>query len=233
MAVAVSLALLIACRLVAADAPNADADINPLPANFFDAARAPKPVPGEWIEYRVGFPVDPLENSLRPDPALLPGVSASPEVAELLDGYTLYKPSFEPAASWRVLPLRIEIRQVTQDGCNVFLTFAGTSHQFFLPSNRGGAEGEVYYDKPNEGDDKRIFVKMGGEEYEVEMIRRMGDGYGFVRYFSPELPFGVFRFATGDVDLVMVGHGRGRPPQFPLAVDTPIEPPLGRLYAQR
>lgn len=217
--------------VAAADAVPADkANGNPLPTNFFAAARARKPVPGEWIEYRVGFPVDPLENSLRPDPAVLPGVGTSGSAVEMLDGYEIYKPAFEPEVSWRVLPLRLEIRQVTPDGCNAILTFEGSSHQFFLPMESDEAEGELYYDAPKEGDDRSIFVKMGGEEYEVEVIRRSGDGYGFVRYFSPEVPFGVFRFATGDVDLVMVGCGRGRPPAFPLAGDIPIDPPLGRLF---
>ncbi len=222
------LVLLLTAPAAAADADGAD---SPVPLNFFDASRAPKPFPGQWIEYRIGYPADPLENSLQPDPAALPNSGDRGEVVALEDGYEIYKPSFDPGASWLVLPLRIEVRQVTPEGCNVFLTFDGASRQFFLAAG-GKEQEEPRYDAPAEDADRRMFVTMGGEEYEVEMIRRDGDGYGFVRYFSPEVPFGVFRFATENVDLVMVGFGQGRPPDFPLALDAPIDPPVGLLYGR-
>ncbi len=223
--------LLVSGSVAAGDLPGvgngADA---PALLDFFDASRAPKPLPGQWIEYRLGFPVDPLESSLRPDPELASSVGDPKETVDVGDGHEMYKPSFDPGVAWRVLPLRIEVRQVTPEGCTVLFTFDGDGHQLFLPVENGEERKELRYDAPKAGVDRSFFIKMGSGEYEVEMIRRTGNGYGFVRYFCPDVPFGVFRFATRDVDLVLVGFGQGRPPEFPIPVDPPIQPPVGQLY---
>ncbi|MDR1744750.1 MAG: hypothetical protein LBS30_03240 [Planctomycetota bacterium] len=198
-------------------------------SDFFNAAAVRPPLPGDWVEYRVAFPVDQLENSLRPNPAPPPG---GPEEPDPGGGSGAFTPMFELPAAWRVLPLRLEVREVTDDGCNVILTFTGMSHPMFLAHRDEGAAGaEFHYDPPVEGDDRRIFVKVGGEEMEVEMVRRRsGDGEGFIRWVNAQLPFGIVRFATPDVDFMLAGYGRGQPPDFPLDAPGAIDPPLGKLW---
>lgn len=225
-----ALALVLLGGVVFAGEPN----LGPaLPDNMFDIAAARAPVPGEWIEYRVAFPVDPLESSLRTDPEVRVLDDDGGEVVDLGEGYEIYKPSFDPPETWKVVPLRVEVREVTDAGCNVILTFAGTSHPLFLARDDGGADAEFRYGRPDAESGGRQSVRVGDGTVEVETVTRSGEGYGFARWFSREVPFGVIRFATPDVDLLMVGTGRGRPPDFPLTVEVEVQPPLGRLYTER
>lgn len=199
--------------------------------NAFDSSLAKRPEVGEWLEYRIAYPVDPLENSLRTDPAPVPldNASQGEEPAGAADDafFSSFKPSFEPPASWRVLPLRLEILGTNGDGTKALLTFEGISREVVLPS--GGREAaDFHYDAPQKPDE-RTTVLIGGVATEVEVVRRQAENYGFVRYFSAEVPFGVVRFATGNVDLILVGLGKTPPPAFPLDTD-PVQPPPGLLY---
>ncbi|MCC8189300.1 MAG: hypothetical protein LIP77_01515, partial [Planctomycetes bacterium] len=52
----------------------------------------------------------------------------------------------------------------------------------------------------------------------------------YVRLASPALPYGIARFATEDVDVILVALGDGPPPaEFPLPLAAPPQPPPGRL----
>lgn len=216
--------------------PPAESAAGPDVADVFDFSRAVRPRPGDWVEYHVAFPADPLENSLRTDPALIPGIEANDSGAagdaadaEVFDFHSLalLQPVFEPPAAWRIVPVRLEIREVGDDGCNAEVVFAGERRTIRLSAADHGARAEFHYDAGSEADRR---VRIGGDEYGVREVRRTGSGYGFVRWFSDQVPFGTVRFATGHVDVQLVGVGRGSPPDFPLRLSEVIEPPLGVLY---
>lgn len=199
----------------------------------FGSGSSRKPSPGEWLEYLVAYPADPLENELRPDPA--PALPANADDADnfvALDDETfIVKPSFEPAAAWRALPLRLEIIRPDNDGLRARMTFEGESREVLLPFTAPKIASEFHYEEPQPATERAVH-RIGDRVYEVEATRRPAEQYGFVRYEHAELPFGLARFATESVDLILVGMGSGPPPPFPLRLREPVQPPPGRLFAQ-
>lgn len=204
-----------------------------LPANAFDVSRAKKPGPGDWLEYRIAFPVDPLENSLSPNPAATP-LREGGAVLDIDGDTTVFipEPSFEPSVAWRAVPLRLEIQDVLGGGCAAAVRFANETVRVSIPFFVEPPKVEFRYDPvPGDAVPERATVDLNGAPLPVEVIRRTGDGGGFVRYFSPEVPFGVVRFATENVDMILVGSGNGAPPPFPLDTsDMTIHPLPGLLH---
>lgn len=195
----------------------------------FDAS-ARKPVLGEWLEYRVAIPVDPMENSLSPSP-IPPSEPAGippPRVVELDGEAYVFRPTFEAVPAWRVLPLRLEILHPLDDGYRARMTFEGKTREVVLPGIASGSEMDFRYDAPQPPDGTAV-LRLDGDTYEVTVCRRVGEA-GFVRHSHPDLPFGLARFATEHVDIVLVGMGTGTPPAFPLHLDAEPFPTLGELY---
>ncbi|MDR2391670.1 MAG: hypothetical protein LBE84_08340, partial [Planctomycetota bacterium] len=92
------------------------------------------PKAGEWLEYRISFLVDPLENNLSREP-LQP---ISPNLAESSappEGGTAdqWISAFEPLPVWQILPLRLEILSVDEEVCQARLAFAGTVAESSMP----------------------------------------------------------------------------------------------------
>lgn len=199
-------------------------------ASLFAVAARPPHV-GEWVEYRIAFPVDPLENSLRSDPAPQPLTGMTPQNAVEVDGQFYIKPSFEPPEAWRVLPLRMEVRAVDSLGCEVMIRFEKERHLFHLPIDNGQPKAEFFFDPPQEEEHRRT-IALGDDEHEATVTVRRGERYGFIRWSGTDVPFGIYRFATEHVDLILVGMGTGTPPPFPLEPASPITPPPGHLYVR-
>ncbi len=206
-------------------------------ADVFDPARARAPRPGEWLEFRLAFRADPLEHSLSPERGEIAPTARQPRRITGEDGeYEFFVPHFEPERVWRVVPLRIEVREVEENGCNVVMTFAGQTNTFFMAKKGGtddaGApepETDWFYDEDLSADLTRT-ARIGDHSYEVEETRREAERHGFVRWFNEEIPFGIVRFATPDLDIALVGMGMGRAPAFPLEGTGEVQPPLGLLY---
>lgn len=197
---------------------------------FHSNARPPRP--GEWMEYRIAFPVDPLENSLRPDPAPLPQLDIDGDGIEVvtgLEGEQYIKPSFDQQIAWRVLPLRLEVTAADSLGFVAVLRFEKAAKTVRFPIRQGNAKAHFFYDGP-QPDDEEVSVLLDSGQYNAVATSRVSENYGFVRWAGDDAPFGLFRFATGDVDLILVGMGSGPAPEFPLAVEAPISPPPGLLY---
>lgn len=196
---------------------------------------AKPPAPGQWIEYRLAFPVDPLENSLRPDPLPQPHVGAGgipPGGAVEVDGEFYIRPSFEPATAWQVLPLRLEIQTVDSLGFTAVLLFEDGRQPLHFPIETGDARGEFHYDADRE-QNRAVTVRLDNGEYQaLATVRRAGE-YGYARIAGDDAPFGLFRFANENVDLVLVGMGTGTPPPFPLNPTEPVTPPPGLFYQQQ
>ncbi|MCD8350139.1 MAG: hypothetical protein LUC93_05950 [Planctomycetaceae bacterium] len=226
--------LLFACLIPFASAVDADAS-GSVP-DVFDPSRARAPRPGEWLEFRLAFRADPLEHSLSPDRGEIAPTARQPQRITRDDGeFEFFVPHFEPERVWRVVPLRIEVREVEESGCNVVITFAGRTSTFFMA--KGGPAGtdepglatDWFYDSDLSNDLTRT-ARIGDHSYEVEETRREAERHGFVRWFNEEIPFGIVRFATPDLDMALVGMGMGRAPAFPLEGGEAVEPPLGLLY---
>lgn len=197
---------------------------------FHVTARPPRP--GEWMEYRIAFPVDPLENSLRSDSAPFPQLNVDDkgfEVVTGLDGEQYIKPSFTQQTAWRVLPLRLEVTAADPLGFVAVLRFEKANKIARFPISRGQAKANFFFDGPQPKDEK-ISVILDSGQYNALSISRIGENYGFVRWAGEDAPFGLFRFASENVDLVLVGMGAGPAPEFPLPVQTSISPPPGMLY---
>lgn len=189
---------------------------------------------GDWLEYRIAFPVDPLENSLSPnriaphDDGHIPMDAAFPGVPSGSDRST--QPAFKPPAAWRVLPLRVEVMLVEEEGCRIHLTLNGLAGDVFLPLRRPESPSPFRYEAPQAEDATGIHI-FGDTEYPVQIIRRQDPRGGFVRLSNPDLPFGLARFATDNVDLSLVGMGKGAPPGFPLPeTEVHLVPAPGLLY---
>ncbi|MCD8139127.1 MAG: hypothetical protein LUE17_05010, partial [Planctomycetaceae bacterium] len=206
--------LLFACFLPVASAMDVDASGGV--ADVFDPSRARPPRPGEWLEFRLAFRADPLEHSLSPDRGEIAPTARQPQRITREGGeYEFFVPHFEPDRVWRVVPLRIEVREVEENGCNVVMTFAGRSATFFMARKGGPAgvdepqpETDWFYD-PDLSHDTTRTARIGDHTYEVEETRRESERHGFVRWFNREIPFGILRFATPDLDIALVGMGMG------------------------
>ena len=200
--------------------------------DVFDPASARKPRIGEWLEYLVAYPVDPMENTLRSDPVPAgSGDIPAPENGMTNgDGTTLITPQFDSPVAWRVLPLRLEILYPLDDGYRARMTFEGKTNEVVLPGPSRTDSPPFDYDAPQPPDEK-IRHRVGDTALDVEVTKRFGNGYGFIRYANADLPFGLARFATENVDVILVGMGDGPPPRtFPLPLRIPPDPAPGKLY---
>lgn len=202
--------------------------------DVFDPASGRRPIVGEWVEYLVCHPVDPLENSLSPNP-IAPPPESDANAAEplVIDGNVIFPPIAEPPVSWRALPLRLVFVGREEDGYRVAMTFAGETGEYLLPARpRAAGSGQEFRYKTPQSDPGVARHLVGDLEYEVTVTERRGDTHGFVRYFHRDLPFGIARFATADVDIILVGMGESTPPAFPLALPAPPRPSPGALYTK-
>lgn len=217
--------------------------------DIFASESVPKPRAGQWFEFRLAFPVDPMENALSgsPLPAL---VEAEPiripivpqQGKEKGQEFFITQPDFNPPVVWRTVPLRLEVEEISIEGIRLVLTFGGRSYPVTIDHVGDSAvdrfTGKFYYDL-SQPEDRSFIYRLGGMDYEVTEVRREHESYGFVRWFCPLVPFGVVRYATRDVDLVLVGMGEGgggggeRVFLSEGEVGEMVKPPLGLLYRER
>lgn len=242
-----------------------------LPFSAVRGARLPKA--GEWLEYVIAFPVDPLEKSIRDfiapaapsnNATSSPEPLASGESTPLSKIYVIDRePVFETPADWYSMRLRLEITSVELDGCHAVMRYENRQDVVVIPfdvdptgdkpiveetEDPSGDDDDVRGDAPvDPAQLDELFPGIGDEEERQEAsirefsshwignrsisveIERGGDMLAaFVRLSSRDVPFGVVRFATTDVDFVLVDHGVGIAPDFPLP-EIHIEPEVGKL----
>ncbi|MDR1519685.1 MAG: hypothetical protein LBU23_06015 [Planctomycetota bacterium] len=222
-----SLALLAAPSRPAADMGGAAGVVMELPDVFVPGSGRP-PRAGEWLEYRISFPVDPLENSLAENPLAAPGSEPSAP-----DGAApeKWESAFDPPTIWLTLPLRLETLSVGREACRARLTFAGFSGEVDLPLAPPAGAAEFHYLAPQPADAAAVH-RAGRLDLKCLKTRRRDNERGFVRLSSSDAPFGLLRFATADLDLALVGFGDGLPPAYPLPDGDGMDPPPGRLYRE-
>lgn len=202
--------------------------------DLFDPGRARRPYIGEWLEYVVCYPVDPLENSLSPNPLSPPGKAAGVAGGASGGGVGdfVFEPRFEPPAAWRRVPLRLEIVQVGEEGFRALLRFGGLRREVSLPLRAyDEGEAEFVYEAPQPEDVRRAVI-VGDEEFVCTLTRRRAGGYGFARLSHSDLPFGLARFATRYVDVILVDRGVGLPPDFPSRLGRGVDPEPGLFFEE-
>ncbi|MCC8179989.1 MAG: hypothetical protein LIP23_03635, partial [Planctomycetes bacterium] len=155
------------------------------------------------------------------------------------DGFV--QPQFDAPVAWSCSPLRISIRQAVEGGFEATLHIDDTVHQVFLPmppvqpsqaDTPAGADGnEAEQSVPPQPGQPARSQRIGEEMLAVEVEESDDAGGRYVRYLNPELPFGLARFASPDVEVILVGAGSPPEPDFPLR-PFPIEPPAGSLMQQ-
>lgn len=225
-----------ASALCSAAEPEEPAVVSSAISAFAGAGDARPVRVGEWVEYLVSFPTDPLEYSLQPQPSptmddiadLDSDVSAS---VAATDEMFFIEPSFEPEIIWCSLPLRLEIRAVEPNGCTVRMSFGSMRSDVFLPlEQKPGVP--LHYDAPQPPTAASQY-KVGDMAFSVETLRKSAPGLGFIRMGSPDLPFGLARFATDKVDIALIGMGDASDvPPFPLAIPDGLDPKAGQLYRE-
>ncbi len=194
--------------------------------------------PGEWLEYLISYPADPLEYSLQniesapppPAPAEPEGETAGGTDESAYTEEIYFEPSFEPPVVWHSVPLRLEVRAVEEDSVQVWMTLDSSSADVRIPlapDPTGNAD--VFYDEPQPPVTTDQY-RVGDKPFAVQVVRRHAPNLGFVRLSSPDLPFGLARFATNTVDIALVGMGEGDPPAFPLPHPDNLTPAPGALY---
>ncbi|MCC8164575.1 MAG: hypothetical protein LIQ31_00135 [Planctomycetes bacterium] len=199
---------------------------------LFDPAGAVEPRPGDWFDYLVAYPVDPLENSLRPEPLSAPLSDRTPTLDDLPadEEYYFFVPNFEAETAWKSVPLRLELREIDADGINAIVTFAGKSYPTRLLKPDPESERPDFPFDPPQPEPERLDVTVGAATVTVDAVHRVHDEYGFVRWTSPDVPFGLVRFAGENVDIILIDYGRGAAPDFPQTPRAAPSPPLGALY---
>lgn len=204
-----AMTLLVAALCLSAISAAADA----LPALATGLGRPPRI--GEWLDYILAYPVDPLENGLAASP-LPPVLRGSAESG----AYPL--PSFDAPEAWRSVPMRLEIRKIEANGVTAALTLAGRTRTVLIPlAGKAGADD----DDVSSG---RFVQRIGFDVMEVEVFRGEDAGGPFVRCVNRDVPFGLTRFSTRDFDLILTGMGAAQPPEFPQPAPD-INPPPGGM----
>ncbi len=236
--------------------------VGELPFSAIRGARLPKV--GEWLEYVIAYPLDPLEKSIRdlvdPDesPANAPEPLAGGENIPLSEVYVIDRePVFEAPTDWYSMRLRLEVTSVDGLNCHAIMRYENRRDEVVIPlTGDSSIVKDTAQESPEEdtvsGDDPvdpsqldelfsgieeerlapsvREFSNhwVGNRSISVE-IERGGDvRAAFVRLSSRDVPFGLVRFATDDVDFVLVDYGVGIAPDFPLP-EIHIEPEVGKL----
>jgi hypothetical protein len=173
-----------------------------------------------------------------------------------MPGSSVAPPLFTPPLTWKQVPLRLEITQVTETEILANLITTWTRQAVSIPRQKKDPEttsktgeeplvqGErqldpeslatLFGDAPQPGEQSFILEKdqtghwLGDMMLSVEREVFTSEA-GFVRLVNSDLPFGLARLATDTLDLVLVEHGRGLAPDFPLP-GIHIDPPPGELY---
>ncbi|MDR1612208.1 MAG: hypothetical protein LBT97_05420 [Planctomycetota bacterium] len=201
------------------------------------------PAVGDWLEYRLAFPVDPLEDSIRRDigsgeeeaesssAAPTPGESDGGGDGASKSSAHLFEPRFQPETRWNAMPLRLEILGAEPDAVRVMLTLPGFAHETSVPlggmAGTGVRHSEIGMAAIRDRQERRHTV--GRREYPVFMERLDDPEKGYIRLVSSELPFGFARFASPHCDLILVDMGGFPAPAFPVQ-DVPVAPPPGKLF---
>ncbi len=260
------LALLLSAAVAVPVAPANAGEPNLLEV-FPKIKNAKIPKKGEWLEYVIAFPLDPLENAMHsllaadPQTADQTAEQAQTKAAPVAASPTVPSPSFDPPIVWKAMPLRLEITAVSPQALEADMVYEGLRQAVSLPL---GPPPEDYSVPQNhrleqiKGDgktDKEALSAMfaadappaqatdqpetaagksknlskqwiGNTEVEVTVESDANPYYGYTRLTNPELPFGIARIASDYVDVILVDHGLGIPPEFP-SQDAHVEPPPG------
>jgi len=214
--------LLLACLGWALSAAAGDGG---LPGAIGAARRGPEPAAGQWAEYRLALPLDPLEARLAREAAQAAGNAgaASAPAAPPPGPPDIHPPDRLPEP-WGVTALRLRVVEPRDGAWEVELrTEAGSYRSLWAwpPAAEDGAAmpGGAPPSFPRT-------VAVDGAPLAVTAIplglplAEGEDGpdpsLAGECWTSPEVPFGLVRYRTPEMDLVLVGFGRHDATRFPM-----------------
>jgi len=188
------------------------------------AIGAPPLKEGDWLEWRLTAPADPLEARLadeaeakgrdRAVPASTPSRPATPAA-----------PVTELPKRWQTGSYRLEVASVTEDGPVLGIRLlSGVAVIGAYPARVKGLLSPLMRRQP---EDEEITVgsavlSLNGAPLTVRTERwATAPGVEWERWTSETVPGGLVRMAGPNADLVLVGWGNGEEPAFPLDAPTP------------
>lgn len=135
----------------------AGGDAPPLPSPLPGIPNARPPRVGEWMEYIVAFPHDPLEESIRQ--TLIPSrpLPDSPDDQPAAPP----EPTFDPEETWESMPLRLEIVAVSDADCRAVMTYAGLRHEVTIPLS---GNGEIHPDDARQSEGDLLEAEVEGDD---------------------------------------------------------------------
>ena len=234
--IAVCLAFALAGKPAAA-AETGGGEAAPAIASLIGTGLGRAPEPGEWLEYQLCYQADPLEASLSPRPRTDPEGAAPPPAGDGLPAQTVGEtdPAFTPPPVWHCLPLRLEIQKMEEGGCRAILLFAGHRRDMLVPLPKPDGDAAIASAVDPSDPETRVELgtqRVGDASLDVEIMRGHDAGGWFARYVNYDVPFGLVRFASENLDCVLVGMGKTAPPEFPVK-NPHIDPAPGELAPKR
>lgn len=211
---------------------------------------------GEWAEYLVAYPADALESLLRsqatgeagaafiPDPGVSSGMPIpTPETVWTTVPLRLeFRRGTERGFIARMthpggmaeveIPLQ-SVPLASPDAAGPAPADDMDSERFDGLSSDDGAAAPDENDGGSQSSPEgritaREVIRLDDRDIDVD-VETVSEPIGtYVRWTNPDLPFGLARLATPNVDMILTGWGLGTPPPFPLDAAR-INPPPGKL----
>lgn len=178
----------------------------------------PIPQPGDWVEYRVAIPADPLEAELINSPERY--ISESRE-ATLPFANTSSPPTPDLPRRWRQSVFRIEVAVSSPGKCEGVMTTGKNTYKVDIPlgwlSPRTTESGDSQSPEEVKIETSEVEHMVDGAKITVKTETYNHPITGFTRWTNASVPFGLVRLSTAYLDIVLVGSGNGAQPPFPIA----------------
>ena len=181
------------------------------------AGEAPPLKTGDWLEWRLTVPGDPLEARLASEAETKEKDAAVPASTSSA------APAAELPGRWKTIPFRWK---VTETGLSLQRRMGDAEQRsmgdFSFSISRNGISVAPPVGEKTDVAIGSAVLTVNGAPLEVRTERwSTAPGVEWERWTSETVPGGLVRMAGPNADLVLVGWGNGEEPAFPLDAPTP------------